>query len=290
MVADSSSNLLLPHVLAALNYLVPMAEPVRTYTYDPPDGGPRFNGRLESHRMPICDARPIRGTLSLDEQGFVLRDHRSAVRDFWDDAEVRAVHYAEAEALLRELTGASCVKVFDHTLRRRAPGRPSLDGAGGSFASVREPVGRVHADYTAASGRARAQQVLGEALAAEKLQGRFMIVGLWRPTNAEPLLDAPLAVADARSVRAGELVPNALIYPDRRGETVIAMHSPEHRWFYFPRQVRDEVIVFINHDSAAQARGSGGTVPHTAFDDPTTPDDAPPRASIELRAVACFDS
>ena len=28
---------------------------------------------------------------------------------------------------------------------------------------------------------------------------------------------------------------------------------------------------------------------HTAFDDPTTPKDAPDRESIEVRTIACFD-
>ena len=28
---------------------------------------------------------------------------------------------------------------------------------------------------------------------------------------------------------------------------------------------------------------------HTAFDDPTTPIDAPDRESIEVRTIACFD-
>ena len=277
-------------VVAALNYLAPMREPARTYTCDPPAGTPRFNGRLEPHRMTIQDARPIRAGLSLDVQGFVLVDHASAVRDFWNEDELRAVHYGEAEALVRAATGARRALVFDHTLRRRAPGRPPLDGSGGSFATVREPVGRVHADYTSVSARDRLQLLLGAAEAADRLRCRFAIVGLWRPTNPQPLLDAPLAVCDARSVGASDMVPNDLIYPDRRGQTCIGIHNPGHRWFFFPAQRRDEVIVFKNFDSAAGTRGIAGVVPHTAFDDPTAPADAPRRESIELRAFAFFDA
>lgn len=276
-------------LVASLNYLAPMAEPLRTYTYDPPDGGPRFNGRLVAHRMTIRDARPLRASLALDRQGFVLCDHASAVRDFWDEDELRAVHYAEVERLVRDLTGAKRALVFDHTLRRRAPHRPPLDGTGGSFAAVREPVGRVHADYTPASAPARVRQLLGDAEAAAALARRYVIVGLWRPTLSEPLLDAPLAVCDARTVAPGDMVPNELVYRDRRGETCVGRHSPGHRWFWFPLQVRDEVIVFKNFDSAAGRDGIAGVVPHTAFDDPQTPADASPRASVELRAIAFFD-
>ena len=277
-------------IVAALNYLAPMREAARTYTYDPPAGTPRFNGRLEPHRVTIHDARPIRATLSLDLHGFELVEHGSAVRDFWDEDQLRAVHYAEAEGLVRAATGARRALVFDHTLRRRAPGRPPLDGGGASFAAVREPVGRVHADYTSISARDRMVQLLGAAEAADRMRCRFSIVGLWRPTNPQPLLDAPLAVCDARSVGANDMVPNELVYRDRRGETCIGIHNPKHRWFFFPAQRRDEVIIFKNFDSAAGTAGIAGVVPHTAFDDPTAPADAPLRESIELRAFAFFDA
>ena len=277
-------------VVSTLNYLAPMAEAARTYTYDPPAGTPRFNGRLEAHRVTIADARPLRAGLSLDSQGFVLVEHRSAVSDFWNEDEVCSLHYAEAERLVLAATGATHALVFDHTLRRRAPGRPPLDGAGGSFAAVREPVGRVHADYTAASARDRLCRLLGAAEAAQRLRQRFAVVGLWRPTNPQPLRDAPLAVCDARSVAAGDMVPNELVYRDRRGETCIGLHNPAHRWYFFPEQRCDEVILFKNFDSAAGLAGVAGVVPHTAFDDPDTPADAPLRESIELRAFAFFDA
>lgn len=277
-------------VVATLNYLAPMREPARTYTFDPPDGTPRFNGRLEPHRVTIHDARPIRAELSLDVHGFELVEHASAVGDFRDEDELRSVHYPEAQRLVCAKTGARHALVFDHTLRRRAPGRPPLDGSGGSFAAVREPVGRVHADYTSVSARDRMVRLLGAAEAADRLRSRFAVVGLWRPINREPLLDAPLAVCDARSVGANDMVPNELIYRDRRGETCIGIHNPRHRWFFFPAQRRDEVIVFKNFDSAAGTAGIAGVVPHTAFDDPTAPPDAPLRESIELRAFAFFDA
>lgn len=276
-------------VVAALNYLAPMDGPARTYTYDPPDGAPRFNGRLVEHRMAIRDARPLRDELQLDREGFVLHDHRSAVRDFWGEDLLRAVHYPEVEALLRELTGARRVQVFDHTLRRRAPHRPPLDGAGGSFAAVREPVGRVHADYTDVSAPRRLRQLLGDGPDTERrVHERYVIYGLWRPLNTEPLQDAPLALADARSIAPGDLVTNELIYRDRTGETCIGVHNPAHRWYYFPRQRHDEVTVFKHYDSAARQLGVAPVAPHTAFEDPTTPSDAQPRASIEMRAFAFF--
>ena len=59
-----------------------------------------------------------------------------------------------------------------------------------------------------------------------------------------------------------------------------------HRWFYFPRMRRDEALVFKVYDSLQDGRAR--FIPHTSFDDPNSPPDAPPRQSIEARALAFF--
>ena len=46
-------------------------------------------GNYGSFRVRIRDARPIAGTLDLDRHGFALRRHDTAVRDFYDEREVR---------------------------------------------------------------------------------------------------------------------------------------------------------------------------------------------------------
>jgi hypothetical protein len=275
-------------VTARLPYLAPSGEPLRTYAFDPPDGGPRFNGRLVDHTCTILDARRRQQPCTLEREGFTLCAHRSALEDFWDKQALHRVHYAEARALVLAHTGARDVVVFDHTLRRRADDRPPLDGMGGSFTPVRTPVGRVHADYTPRSGPERLRACLHGTSAREALERRFWIVGLWRPLNTKPLLDAPLAMLDARTIAAEDLVRNELIYRERRGETYALRHNPAHRWFYYPRQTRDEVILFKHFDSAAVDGPCTGAAGHTAFDDPTTPDDAQPRQSVELRALVLF--
>ena len=87
----------LPYVEAELNYLAPMTERPRYYAYEPQPGEPHSNLTPEPHRMQIHDLRPIAEELDLDIQGFALAEQRSAVRDFWDDDEVRRVYYPEAE-------------------------------------------------------------------------------------------------------------------------------------------------------------------------------------------------
>ena len=69
--------------------------------------------------MTVYDARPIAGRLSLDGEGIAVVDHKSMVKDFYDEDELRRVYYPEAERLIAEVTGANRVVVFDHTIRRR---------------------------------------------------------------------------------------------------------------------------------------------------------------------------
>jgi len=83
----------LPFVEAELNYLAPMAERPRYFAYERADEVSVSNMRHEPHKVRIHDMRPIQTELDLDTQGFELVEQRSAVRDFWDDDEVRRVYY-----------------------------------------------------------------------------------------------------------------------------------------------------------------------------------------------------
>ena len=76
----------------------------------------------EPRTLFIADARPILRDVSLDEEGFALVRRQSAVRDFFDDEEVRRVYYPEVERVLKQATGADRVHIFDHTVRRRVAG------------------------------------------------------------------------------------------------------------------------------------------------------------------------
>jgi hypothetical protein len=112
----------LPYVEGVLNYLAPMAERPMNLAYDPPPGLPRSTSVPEAHRMTIYNVRPVAARLSLDSEGLALVTHNSAVRDFYDEDELRGVYYPEAERLVAKVTGATRVLVFDHTVRRRVWG------------------------------------------------------------------------------------------------------------------------------------------------------------------------
>lgn len=266
-------------VEADLNYLRNTGQRPVNYTYDPPPGVLRNSGEVDTRRVTIRNARlasPARD-LSLDRSGFQLVQHRSALDDaddYTSEARIRAVYYAEVESVLRAVTGAQKVLVFDHTLR---DGTPDHGRAG-----VREPVRRVHDDQTFESAPRRVPRHLAKDEAELRLKRRFAIVNFWRPIGAT-VQRTPLAFCDARSIEAADLLPSDLVYPDWTGETYSFAYNPKHRWYYVPQQRTDEVTLLKIYDS--QTDGTARLTAHTAFDDPTTAPDAPPRCSIEVRSL-----
>jgi hypothetical protein len=266
----------LPFVLGELNYLAPVKGKPRTYALDPPPGEPKSTALPEPHQVPIFNGRPVAESFSLDREGFALVQHPTTVRDFYDEKEVRSVYYPAAEAFIKASLRADRVLIFDHTVRRRVEGAADIRSAG-----PRQPATRVHVDQTEISGANRVREHL--ALEADELlKGRVQVINLWRPIRG-PLRDAPLALCDAKSVAASDLVASDLIYPNRNGETYSVTFNPEHRWFYFPEMTADEALLLKCYDSASDGRAR--FAPHTAFVDPTTPKDAAPRESIELRTL-----
>jgi len=264
---------------ADLNYLRNTGQRPVNYTYDPPPGVPRNSGEVDTRRVPIRNARLASpaGDLSLDRSGFQLLQHRSALDsadDYTSEARIRAVYYPEVEAALLAATGAQKVLVFDHTLR---DGTPDHGRTG-----VREPVRRVHDDQTFDSAPRRVPRHLSKDEADLRLKRRFAIVNFWRPIG-ETVQRTPLAFCDARSIDANDLLPSDLVYPDWIGETYSFAHNPRHRWYYVPQQRTDEVTLLKIYDS--ETDGTARLTAHTAFDDPTTAPDAPPRRSIEVRTL-----
>jgi hypothetical protein len=264
----------LRYVEAELNYLTPMAARPRYYAYDA--GEVSSNMTPAPHRVPIRDMRPIAAEIELDRQGFALVEQHTAVRDFWDDEEVRRVYYPEAERFIAEKTGASRVFIFDHLQRRRIPGATRR-----APGVPPQPATRVHVDHTARSGPQRVRDLLPDE-AEELLKGRVQVINLWRPIRG-PLQDSPLAVCDARTVDPADLVPSDLVYRERVGETYSVTYNPAHEWYYVPEMRREQALLLKIADTKTDGRAR--FMPHTSFTDPTTPPDAFPRESIELRTL-----
>jgi hypothetical protein len=263
------------YVLATLNYTRGGAPKPAAYMYDRPAGVPGIDERNEPHQIAIHSARPLIESLSLDLQGFELAHGGTAVRDFDDPAELQRIYNDEVARLVVAKTGAKRALVFDHTLRRI--------GGDDSSAARRAPVYVVHNDYTDWSGPQRVRDLLPEKDADAALKHRFAIVNVWRSING-PVVDTPLAFADARTVAREDWIATDLKYPDRTGEVYRVAFSPEHRWFYVPNLQPDETLLLKTFDSAKDGRAR--YMPHTAFADPATVPGTEKRASIESRVLA----
>ena len=259
-------------------------------------------GRYEPHTVAVRDARPIAGHFKLDTHGFEVVQHVSAVRDFFDREEVDAIYPGEVAEAVRALTGATRVATLGWMARtsgdlagfnRETVGYTHSGG-------VQPPAGEAHVDTSPDRADRMARRTYERAFAGGRGYSRFLFSSFWRAFS-EPPQDTPLAVCDARSVRAEEGTTNTMFVVDAIPDeatmlgpmpnedqvpgAAIFHFSPAHRWWYFSRMTREEAILVKLHDSD---RTRAWRTPHTAFRDPTFPD-ARPRHSIEFRTIAYFE-
>ncbi|KAG7088134.1 hypothetical protein E1B28_012157 [Marasmius oreades] len=246
---------------------------------------PRQNWVPQEHNVDIEDVR-TNGTekdYTLDKNGFQFYREAAKHTSFLTDEEVEKEYYPESIELIKKLTGARKVVLFDHTIRRRRPGELDTD------VTKRQPVALVHVDQTpeSAANRVRRHLPADEAEEILRSKSRFQILNLWRPI-ANPALDWPLALCDYSTVdKKKDLVPVALIYPDREGQTFGVRFSENYRWKYAKGMTPEDVVLIKCYDSIEDGSVAQFT-PHTAFQDPTTPEGAPLRQSIELRALVFY--
>ncbi len=234
---------------------------------------------MVDHDVVVHNARPAAESFALEKNGFVLARRPTAVKNFYDPAEVKRVYYPEIEALVKELTGASRVLVFGEIARSDAPGTPdSLLPARGA-----------HVDYGAQTVRWFAEVEVGAEEADRLLSHRHIQMNLWRPIVT--VERTPLAVCDASTVAKEDLNPSeirgGLNDPNRPSMHGFNLsYSPRHRWWYVPNMRPDEILAFKLYDSdPSRVQWTG----HTAIDDPTSAPDAAPRQSMEIRTIAVFE-
>jgi hypothetical protein len=271
---DSATPKGLRDIEGALLYLAAAAEePETSGLHEPPPDDAGWPGRSCRYTVPIRDARLMTKELSLDREGFVLLRNQTAVTNFYDEHEVRAVYYPEVERLIKDTTGAAKVVVFAHDVRSILKARAGEKG-------VREPVAPVHNDYTIKSGPEHVHELVDSDEAETRLKHRFVEINIWRPIRG-PVQSTPLAVCDSRSIAQMDLVPI-----DLKHEVYMVRFSPSHRWFYFPDMETNEVLLIKGFDSMEDGRAR--FTAHAAFEDLTAPASAPARESIEARALVLY--
>ncbi|KAH8178349.1 methyltransferase [Sarocladium implicatum] len=254
--------------------------PPYTWIEKPKDPSiPERNYNISPQQVTINDARGREAEFTLDRDAFQILQSQppSAEKDFTDDASIEKNYYPEVEKLLRDnIPDVSGVRIFDHTIRRSRPD------------AHRTPVSYAHVDQTLRAVEKRIHRYYSPEEAEKLLKGRFRIVNVWRPLNKSPVEHFPLAYASAKSASDDDFVPVELRYPEGyRGETASIRYNEKQQWYYLSGMTGDERVLLECFDSESLKPGSSirGQVPHSAFEDPRTREDAERRESIEVRAL-----
>jgi hypothetical protein len=258
-----------------------------------PSAGPGA-GR-SSAEVDIFDGRSA-GLPGWQECGFELFSHRSALREWSDEAAIAEVHHPEIEELARKLSGADVALVASHIRRSPADARRHHQLS---------PITFVHSDFAAGydevirrtyrEGDAAGSALARNGITIDDFDGarRLVILQFWR--NLGPAkMDFPLAFCDARTVEPGE--GRAFRVENYAGSgsifDALAVLAPpdvsRHRWYAFPELLPDEVVAFRTYDTELVAAGKTYFTPHSAFRDPEVQVGRPARTSIELRATCLW--
>lgn len=279
---------------------------------------------IDKRQMTVHDARAVTGAgrHTLDPNGFELLDRPlgNLDVDFLNNTSVVQKYYPHCADIIRQASGARIVAAFDHNVRSVSGSQSKQQIEGGQH--VQPPLHMVHGDYTMTSAPQRlrdlakpptrndtyrstlaeGESLLDQAEVDHALNGgRFAIINLWRNIAPEPVATHPLALCDAALVAPEDLVVFEIHYADRIGENYYAKHSSNHKWFFYPEMTKDEALLIKQWDSDGElARSHGKNADsacpdgastfsfHSAFADPSVPDGAPDRWSIEVRCVALF--
>ena len=280
---------------------------------------------MEKRRMSVQDARDLVGsqrrTLAANGFEMLARPMAKPDIDFLDHDQVVRGYYPDCADIIREESGARFVAAFDHNIRSVSGNQSKRRIEGGQ--QVQPPLHMVHGDYTLTSAPQRLRDLAkppsindtyrtllseGESLLdADDVEralesGRYAIINLWRNVAQEPVATHPLAFCDAARVHPQDLVVFEIQYADRIGENYYAKYSDDHNWYFYSAVTRDEAVLIQQWDSAgglarskganADAVGPDGQCTfsfHSAFEDPTTPPDAPDRWSIEVRCAVLYN-
>ncbi|TVY88155.1 hypothetical protein LAWI1_G003541 [Lachnellula willkommii] len=263
LTASSTESLGPTDAKAAMKYLKRDTKMCRRYLAP---GKAMNTAEFEWKDVVVRDGRQHRDTYSLEKTGFCLVDDPSQVRhpftlpesiraevtDWDDESTLHGLYAAETERLIKRLTGADKVLVFEPTLRRA------------STTTAWQPFGsEVHADYTARTAHNLLESFLAKSGAPDFPYKRTLCVNVWRALSPGPQ-DWPLAMCDPRSVHADDSramprvrvevlpepdkVPSEEPDPDTPAAQMF-YYRPEHSWWYFSDMKADEALVFKLYDS-----------------------------------------
>ncbi|KFA73023.1 hypothetical protein S40288_03277 [Stachybotrys chartarum IBT 40288] len=253
---------------------------------------------ITAHNMRTMETKP-----SLGAQGYELTDHPTALTPeellAGNTPEGRKViedkYYAECKAVIQRLTGSSIVVPYIFRIRQNGTnpsefGTKSVADAGMTAKSL--PIAHVDRDRETLSDGIR--EAFGEdAPELMRRHGRFAQINVWRGID-DRVQKWPLVFINHAQVQGWDYethMETVLPINDPRvairgqkSQDCVLKDDPGYQYHYASDMTRDEVLVFSSGDSDPTR-----VVPHGAFWDDSTSEDAPTRRSIEVRAWVFFE-
>lgn len=250
------------------------------------------------------DIRTLSEQPTLAKDGYELLDHSSGLSHeellAGNTPEGRKViedkYYAECKKIIQDITGSSIV--VPYIFRIRQNGSHPRDFGTSSVASSKMtssslPIAHVDRDrLTLVHG---IQEAFGEERAAELMRThkRFAQINVWRPID-ETVRSWPLVFINHSKVEGWDYDTHmATVLPKNdprvairgaKAQDSVLKDDPAYVYHYASDMTRQEIYVFSSGDSDPKR-----VVPHGAFWDDSTMDNAPIRRSIEVRSWVFFD-
>ncbi|KAI0426340.1 hypothetical protein F5Y09DRAFT_351341 [Xylaria sp. FL1042] len=220
----------------------------------------------------VYDIRGHESAFSLDQNGFQVVYH--GFREF-DNTSTESIEKKllpeVTKLLLRHIKGAARVHFFDY--------RSRVSDCHEQYAEVNDrtqsllPIHVVHIDQSQNGVEKRVYTEMGDE-AGHLLQGRVRL---------HAIEDEALAVCDASTVDAADLLVADHVTRDYVGETIYPLYDENTRWHYLSDQRVDEILIFkiFDSDESMPARNT----PHVSIKLSDVPENPRPRKSFEIRAL-----
>ncbi|KAJ8133602.1 hypothetical protein O1611_g19 [Lasiodiplodia mahajangana] len=218
----------------------------------PPDSSfPVSNYRvIQVPDVPIYDLRPLKDTLSLDREGFLMANinTRMEYEDYFDREKLKTIYIPEIKIFLKRKLGVKAIYVHECVIRQS-------DGKGRHSGSFGQPIPNVHTDYTHDYALELLEQLTGDKSQAEAIKGsRIQMLNIWKPLRG-PLRNWPLALCDLRSLSRDDVVTFDEVHAGAVLESQQVIYNSSQKWYYLPNQDPDEIIVFKSMDSVVRGEG-----------------------------------
>ncbi|KAK0649216.1 hypothetical protein B0T16DRAFT_349843 [Cercophora newfieldiana] len=278
-----------PRTVATFNYMKWNAKLYQTekpfqITIDIPKDAPdQRTTNVEMEKGPeetITDIRSTVDSYHLDEHGFAFFPMNAERLPAWKFSNPRFVneqYLPQCVSLIKKaLPGADRVHFFGWRLRSSDP----LSSGSNINGRTVKPAPVPHVDQTPGA----VHDLVAERFpheAEELFRGRVRTVIIWRPISG-PVEDWPLAVTEASSVLPSSLVEVSRIRPGYCGDVLYMLPQEGVKWHYLSKQRSDEALVMKIFDTR---EGVAGYCAHASFKLKNATVNAPPRESIEVRAM-----